>query len=84
DFAVAHHARIAPLHDLVASLVPLYFGRVASLIVETSDLTTDEAEAFVERQADAFEASKSYLMARWSAAPGPAARLSVGAVAAAR
>jgi glucosylglycerate synthase len=74
EMALAHHARKLPLDELIASLVPLYFGRVASLIVETEDMTTDEAEALVERQARAFELAKPYLVERWAAAavPGPA------------
>ena len=66
DVAVAHHAGAVPIEPLIASLVPLYYGRVASLIVETSELTTDQAEAFVERQARAFELSKPYLLERWA------------------
>ena len=54
-----------PIDKLVASLIPVYFGRVASLIVETRDLTTDQAEAFVERQARAFELAKPYFVERW-------------------
>ncbi len=68
DYAVAHRARAVPIDRLVASLIPLYFGRVASLIVETRELTTDQAEVFVERQARAFELSKPYLVERWDAA----------------
>ncbi len=67
DMAIAHHLRLVPIDELVASLIPLYFGRVASLIVETRELTTDQAEAFVERQARAFEVSKPYLVERWTA-----------------
>ncbi|MGZ3641186.1 MAG: glycosyltransferase [Candidatus Limnocylindrales bacterium] len=65
DTAIAFHARALPLPRLVAALVPLYFGRVASLVLETRDLTTEEAEAFVERQARAFELAKPYLVERW-------------------
>ncbi len=74
DMAVAHHARVLPLERLVAALVPLYFGRVASLIFETRALTTDQAEAFVERQARAFELAKPYFIERWNqvAPPQPA------------
>jgi len=68
DVAVANHARLLPMDRLIASLVPLYFGRVASLILETRKLTTDQAEAFVERQAKAFELAKPYLVERWRAA----------------
>ena len=65
DVCLAHGAGRLPLDRLVASLIPCYFGRVASLILETRELTTDQAEAFVERQARAFERSKSYLVDRW-------------------
>ena len=78
DMAYAYHARLLPMDRLIASLIPLYFGRVASLILETRELTTDQAEAFVERQAHAFELAKPYLVTRWRegepprAAPAPA------------
>ncbi|HEY7600606.1 MAG TPA: hypothetical protein VH741_11820, partial [Candidatus Limnocylindrales bacterium] len=69
DIALAHHHAKLPLDRLVAALIPIYFGRVASLILETLELTTDQAEAFVERQAHAFELAKPYLVERWQAAP---------------
>jgi hypothetical protein len=78
DTAVAYHQRLVPIDKLVASLIPVYFGRVASLIVETKDLTTDQAEAFVERQARAYELAKPYLVERWSRVASPAAALSAG------
>ena len=65
DTAVANHARSVPIDELVAALVPLYFGRVASLITEAESLSTDAAEALVERQARAFEAAKPYFVERW-------------------
>ena len=68
DMAVAHHERRLPTGTLVTALIPVYFGRVASLMIETRDLTTDQAEAFVERQARAFELAKPYLLERWRAA----------------
>jgi len=67
DIVVAHKERRLPVAQLVTALIPLYFGRVASLIIETSELTTDQAEAFVERQARAFELAKPYLVERWRA-----------------
>ncbi|MBA3778180.1 MAG: glycosyl transferase family 2 [Chloroflexi bacterium] len=67
DAVLAHHDERLPLDRLVAALVPLYFGRVASLILETRELTSDQAEAYVERQARAFELAKPYLVSRWSA-----------------
>jgi len=55
------------LDRYVAALVPIYFGRVASFVVENRDITTDEAEERVERQAREFELLKPYLLEQWSA-----------------
>ncbi len=57
----------ATLERYVAGLVPIYFGRVASFVVENRDITTDEAEERVERQAREFELLKPYLVERWNA-----------------
>ena len=65
DMLLAQHAGALPTERLVAALVPLYFARVGSLILETREMTTDQAEAFVERQARAFELAKPYLVDRW-------------------
>jgi hypothetical protein len=51
----------------VAALVPIYFGRVASSVIENRDLTTERAEDSVERQAREFERLKPYLINRWAA-----------------
>ena len=56
------------LEALVASLVPIYFGRVGSFIIENRNVTTDQAEDRVERQAREFELLKPYLVDRWEAA----------------
>ena len=57
----------ATIERYVAALVPIYFGRVASFVVENRDITTDEAEERVERQAREFELLKPYLVERWNA-----------------
>ena len=57
-----------PLETLVAALVPIYFGRVASFIIENRHVTTTQAEERVERQAREFELLKPYLVARWNEA----------------
>jgi len=77
DMCLAHHTRRLPMDRLIASLIPLYFGRVASLIIETRELTTDRAEAFVERQARAFELAKPYFVGRWRQAERDGAAMSV-------
>jgi hypothetical protein len=67
DMCLAARAGALPVAQLVASLIPLYFGRVAGLIIETQQMTTDQAEAFVERQARAFELAKPAFVERWRA-----------------
>jgi hypothetical protein len=52
----------------VAALVPVYFGRVGSFVIESRDLTTERAEEHVDRQAREFERLKPYLIDRWAAA----------------
>src|SRR3954469_4617699 len=58
---------------LVAALVPIYFGRVGSFVIENRNLTTADAEERVERQARQFELLKPYLVDRWRARDEPAA-----------
>ena len=63
----ASSSKKATIDRYVAALVPIYFGRVASFVVENRDITTDEAEERVERQAREFELLKPYLIERWNA-----------------
>jgi len=49
----------------VEVLVPIYFARVASLVVESRRLGPDQTEALVDRQVRAFMAAKPRLVARW-------------------
>ncbi|HEX4897240.1 MAG TPA: hypothetical protein VFV53_02655, partial [Candidatus Limnocylindrales bacterium] len=68
DLIVAAREVPGAVDARVASLVPVYFGRVASFVIENRDLTTDRAEAAVERQAREFERLKPYLLGRWDEA----------------
>jgi hypothetical protein len=68
DLVVAARFGDVALERLVAALVPLYFGRVGSLVVEARHLGQDDAEERVERQARVFELRKPYLVERWLAA----------------
>ena len=70
-----------PTERLVAAFVPIYFGRVGRLIIESRGLPGEQAEELVERQAREFELLKPYLVQEWRAArtaraatpPAPAA-----------
>ncbi len=69
DFAIAYHQRKEKsqevLDKLIASLVPIYFGRTASFVIETQTMPTYEAEKVVEELCSKFEELKPYLLERW-------------------
>jgi hypothetical protein len=70
DFAIAYHQRKDRpqelLDKLVASLVPIYFGRTASFVIETKEMPTYEAEKVIEQLCGKFEKLKPYLLERWN------------------
>jgi hypothetical protein len=72
DLVLAARRDDAPLEALVAALVPIYFGRVASFVIENRHVSTDQAEERVEHQAREFELLKPYLVERWNRAAGGA------------
>ena len=67
DLIIAARDPKPSLEALVASLVPIYFGRVGSFVIENRHVTTEQAEDRVERQAREFELLKPYLVDRWTA-----------------
>jgi hypothetical protein len=73
DLIVATRQGVLDTGAMVAALVPIYFGRVGSFVIENRHLTTADAEERVEHQARQFELLKPYLVDRWVAlddAPG--------------
>lgn len=50
---------------IIELVTPLYYGRVASFVRETRDMTSTEAEEVVEAQAIEFEKHKDYLVKVW-------------------
>jgi hypothetical protein len=67
DLVLATRRGVLDTTQLVAALVPVYFGRVGSFVIENRNLTTTDAEERVERQAREFELLKPYLVERWAA-----------------
>lgn len=65
DFLIAYNAREVDPGSLLDSLIPLYFARTASFIMEVSDLDNEEAEQRVEANADVAVQLKPYLKRRW-------------------
>src|SRR5206468_1554474 len=66
DLVITAREQPDKLEAYVTALVPVYFGRVASAVIENRDLSTDRAEDSVERQAREFERLKPYLVNRWA------------------
>jgi len=65
DYAVTFHSWEANRRVLTMLMVPLYYGRIASFINETKDMSNKEAEQVIERTAETFERNKPYLVKRW-------------------
>ena len=76
DLVIDARSAEPPIESLVAALVPVYFGRVGSFVIENRSVTTEQAEERVERQAREFELLKPYLVDRWDAAEKSAAETS--------
>ncbi|HJP90044.1 MAG TPA: hypothetical protein VJ850_13495 [Candidatus Limnocylindrales bacterium] len=67
DLVISARDQPDRLDDHVMALVPVYFGRTASSVIENRFLSTERAEDSVERQAREFERLKPYLLDRWNA-----------------
>ena len=65
DFAVAYKNRANDRAKLMESLIPLYFGRTCSFVIESEPMTIHQAEELIEEQCGVFEATKPYLIKRW-------------------
>jgi glucosylglycerate synthase len=78
DLIVAVRRGDVETGTLVAALVPIYFGRVGSFVIENRHVTTADAEERVERQARQFELLKPYLVERWRALDEAPARGAAG------
>lgn len=65
DFLLAYRARVVYRSHAVQSLAPLYLGRAASVILETSARPPAALLQSVARLAGMFEEEKPYLVDRW-------------------
>lgn len=65
DFAVAYRNRAVPHDDLLGSLIPLYYAKTLSFVLETEAMNTQQVEEFIEDQCLHFEKTKPYLLERW-------------------
>jgi len=65
DFLLAYRARVVYRSHAVQSLAPLYLGRAASVILETSARAPAAVLQSAARLAGMFEEDKPYLVDRW-------------------
>jgi hypothetical protein len=65
DFSATFHAWERHRRQLVDTMSPLYYARVASFVMKTSQMNNRQAEDVIEDQAQQFEALKPYLIEGW-------------------
>lgn len=69
DFSATFHAWERHRKQLVDTMSPLYYARVASFVKKAQDMNDQEAEQLVEDQAQQFESLKPYLLEKWKSIP---------------
>ncbi|MFC1494732.1 hypothetical protein ACFL6W_05585 [Thermodesulfobacteriota bacterium] len=62
ELASTYHLWSINRNKLLDMMTPLYFGRVASFVNQSRDMSSLDAEALVEEQAVKFEEQKEYLI----------------------
>jgi glucosylglycerate synthase len=65
DFAMAYKREPVERGHLLRSLTPLYLARVASFVLRTRSLTSDEVEDEIERLCISFEQKKPEFIRQW-------------------
>jgi glycosyltransferase involved in cell wall biosynthesis len=65
ELAATFHAWEQNRMRLVELVTPLYYARVASFVIQTLGMSSEEAERLVEEQAQEFENKKDYLTQMW-------------------
>ncbi|MCK9230610.1 MAG: glycosyltransferase [Syntrophales bacterium] len=66
ELAATFHQWTVNRYKLIDVMTPLYYGQVASFVTRTMDMSSAEAEAIVEEQAEKFEYQKDYLRTVWN------------------
>jgi hypothetical protein len=65
DFALSFRLRTINRDQMLRALTPIYLGWVASYALELENATPEAIEQRLERLCAAYEATKSYFIARW-------------------
>jgi len=66
EFAASYHHAVLNRDHLVQALVPLYRGRLCSILLERADSSADAMETQSEAVCKEFERQKPYLVERWT------------------
>jgi glycosyltransferase involved in cell wall biosynthesis len=64
-FALASHLKVINKEHLLKSFTPLYIGRTASFVIETSSSDAPEVEQKIEGLCRTFEEGKSFITDNW-------------------
>ncbi|UCD72188.1 MAG: glycosyltransferase [Syntrophobacterales bacterium] len=70
ELATTFHTWTANRNKLIDLMTPLYYARVASFVRQSWEMSSEEAEALVEEQAQSFEEHKDYLVTVWDEKSG--------------
>jgi glucosylglycerate synthase len=65
ELAATFHMWTVNRYKLIEVMTPLYYGRVASFVRQSWDMSSQQAEDLVEEQAQEFENHKEYLIKVW-------------------
>ncbi len=65
ELAATFHSWKVNRNKLVDLMTPLYYARVASFVRESWEMSSEETDALVEKQALEFEEAKNYLIKVW-------------------
>ena len=65
DYAMGYHNLDGEREALLASLIPIYFGKVYSFVLRAERMSIQEAEEYIEEQCMTFEETRPYLDERW-------------------
>ena len=65
ELAATYHLWEHNRNKLLDMMTPLYFGRVASFVRQSWEMSNEQAEILVEEQAVKFEEQKEYLLKVW-------------------
>jgi glycosyltransferase involved in cell wall biosynthesis len=67
EAAASYHRRALARDHLLKAMIPLYLGRTAGFVLQTTSSSSEAVEDEIERLCTLFESTKPYLLERWSA-----------------